>query len=96
MLLAVRLDAGPLSHAGEGKLAKLWSPLEAFPSNMLVLAGQIQPALLFLGNEAISQVCKSYFMEVFVGQSLFLGPHKSCGSDWEHTGTVCSQTPSGE
>lgn len=56
---------------------------------MLGLAGQPRPALLLLGNEASSQALRSYFMQVFVGQSL-------CASDWECTGAVCSQPPPGE
>jgi len=96
MLQEIRLGARPVSNTREGRLAKLWGPSETPANKMLVLARQIQPALLCLGSEAVSQVCMSYFMKVFVGQSLSLGPHKSCSSDWEHTGTVGPQPPYGK
>lgn len=76
-LQAARCGAGPVSHTREGSGALP----EIFASNMLGLAGQPQPALLLLGNEASSQALRSYFLQVFVGQS-------SCGSDWECTGVV--------
>lgn len=41
LLQAVRFGVGPFSDTRQGRLAKLWGPLEALASNMLVLAGQI-------------------------------------------------------
>lgn len=80
-LQTARHGAGPISHTRA--LPK------SFASNILDLAGQPQPALLFLGNESRSQELRSYFMQVFAGQS-------SRGSDWECSGAVCSQPSPGE